>query len=267
MPKGEDCYLHKLKLAPFDALENFGGRKQCPKCKLSKKYYCPTCYICLADEKLVPHVTLPLHVSVLQHPKEKPERSSIIAAKIISPEFVDIYRNTELPSINLDPKKTLFLYPTKEAKTLKEMGKEAISGFSHLVMIDSTWGQVQTFLRLPQIKALPAVKISAESTTFWRYQSVDSTNLATVEALYFFFKEYDECLNGGKDYVYDGKYDNLLYYYTFNYNIIQERYVKEGKDVRFVLFTLRSLQRYRIILRETLLSRRRKGVNIYRGKD
>lgn len=197
-----------------------------------KKYYCPNCYICLADEKLVPRVPLPIHVSVLQHPKEKPEKSSIIPARVVAPHDVNIYRVTALPSgLDLDPATTVFLYPTKEAKTLKELGRETVKKYKHMVMIDSTWLQVQTFLKIPDMQKLQAVRIATEETTFWRYQNVDSTNLATVEALYFFFKEYDECVNGGPGYVYDGKYDNLLYFYTYQYNLVQERYTKEKKDV------------------------------------
>lgn len=28
----------------------------------------------------------------------------------------------------------------------------------------------------------------------------------------------------GEDYLYDGKYDNLLFFYTWNYYVIQEHY-------------------------------------------
>ena len=46
-------------------------------------------------------------------------------------------------------------------------------------------------------------------------------NLATIEAMYFFFRDYDVTLHCDRDYnKYDGKYDNLLYYYAFNYKLI-----------------------------------------------
>lgn len=204
------------------------SRIKCPKCDQSKKYYCPSCCLPMVDKKLIPQLILPLHVSVLQHPKEKIEQSSIIPAKILAPSSLDIYRTDTLPSIHLDPKDTLFLYPTKDAKSIKELDKTFVKNIKYLLMIDSTWAQVQTFLKLPEVKALTSVKISTEETTFWRYQEVDSSNLATVEALYFFFKEYDEAIS---DKPYDGKYDDLLYYYTFNYNLIQERYTTAKKQV------------------------------------
>ena len=59
-------------------------------------------------------------------------------------------------------------------------------------------------------------------------------NLATVEALYFFFRDFEVSLNCGGDYKkYDGKYDNLLYYYVFMYRLIQHVYTegdKKGKE-------------------------------------
>ena len=204
----------------------------CPQCGRSKKHYCPNCYISLIDKTLIPQLILPLHVSVLQHPKEKVERSSIISAKILAPNNVDIYRTTELPNIHLDPKDTLFLYPTKDANSVKGVDKNLLKNIKHLLMIDSTWAQVQIFLKLPEVRKLTTVKITAEETTFWRYQDVDSTNLATVEALYLFFKEYDEVMSESE---YDGKYDNLLYFYTYNYNIIQEVYMKEKKEVLYLV--------------------------------
>ena len=55
-------------------------------------------------------------------------------------------------------------------------------------------------------------------------------NLATIEALYFFFRDYDVALNCNGDYSkYDGKYDNILYYYAFTYKLIQHCYTEGAK--------------------------------------
>jgi len=49
--------------------------------------------------------------------------------------------------------------------------------------------------------------------------------LATSEAIYYFFKEYDAHMNksikGNEHYNYDGKYDNLLYYYILQFKMIE----------------------------------------------
>ena len=77
------------------------------------------------------------------------------------------------------------------------------------------------------------IKIQTEKTVFWRYQKGEAdTSLATVEALYFFFRDYETTLNHGGDYKKyreaGGIWDNLLYYYVFNFKVIQNHY-KTGK--------------------------------------
>ncbi len=80
---------------------------------------------------------------------------------------------------------------------------------------------------------LKKVKIKTEKTAFWRYQTIAETNLSTIEALYFFFRDYDVAFNCKNDYKkYDGKYDNLLYYYVFNYWLIQKIYTVGDKSHR-----------------------------------
>lgn len=73
------------------------------------------------------------------------------------------------------------------------------------------------------------IKIKTEKTVFWRYQKgEEDTSLSTIEALYFFFRDYESTLNHGKSYdkYYEsgGKWDNLMYYYAWNFKVIQECY-------------------------------------------
>ena len=79
------------------------------------------------------------------------------------------------------------------------------------------------------------VKIKTEKTVFWRYQSGDvDLSLSSAEALYFFFRDYEMAINGhGKDYSkYSGKWDNLLWYFAFNFKLIQDDYQKSGAEFR-----------------------------------
>lgn len=78
--------------------------------------------------------------------------------------------------------------------------------------------------------SLKKVKIQTEKTAFWRYQRIAETNLSTIEALYFFFRDYETNLNFEGDYTkYDGKWDNILYYYVYNYWLIQRVYTEGDK--------------------------------------
>jgi hypothetical protein len=80
------------------------------------------------------------------------------------------------------------------------------------------------------------VKIQTEKTVFWRYQTgQQDTSLATIEALYFFFRDYEVNLHCGKLYEhYNHKWDNLLWFYAWNYNLIQRVYVEEGRELRHI---------------------------------
>jgi hypothetical protein len=65
------------------------------------------------------------------------------------------------------------------------------------------------------------VRIESHETLFWRFQKYDRTYLATIEAIYWFFAEYHRAFSQEP---YDGRYDNLLFYFKMNYQIIQDHY-------------------------------------------
>jgi hypothetical protein len=129
----------------------------------------------------------------------------------------------------------VLLFPAEDARDVSTMSHEELNKIKRVVLIDSTWNQTKHFLRQPNVTSLKKVVIQTEKTAFWRYQRISETNLSTIEALYFFFRDYHTNLECGGDYAkYDGKYDNILYYYVYNYWLIQKVYT-EGtkKDVCF----------------------------------
>jgi len=93
------------------------------------------------------------------------------------------------------------------------------------VFIDSQWHAAGKILRHEKVKKLKTIKITQYETHFWRYQEVGKDCLATIEAIYYFFKEYQEKLTGS----YNGEYDNLLFYYIYYYNLIQDNYKNEDR--------------------------------------
>ena len=129
----------------------------------------------------------------------------------------------------------VLLFPTDDAKEVISMTEEELAKIKRVVIIDCTWNQTSHFLKQQNLRELKTVKIKTEKTIFWRYQSISESNLATIEALYYFFRDFDVNQSCKCDYsLYDGKYDNLLYYFVFNYHLIQKEY-KEGlkKDKEF----------------------------------
>ncbi len=115
----------------------------------------------------------------------------------------------------------MLLFPSAESVDLQSMDPADIAKIKRVVLVDSTWSQTRYYLREKALLSLKHVRIQTEKTVFWRYQAVADTNLATVEALYFFFRDYDiggRC--GGSKELYDGRFDNLLYFYAWNYKLI-----------------------------------------------
>ena len=70
--------------------------------------------------------------------------------------------------------------------------------------------------------------IEAQKTLFWRYQKGKTEDhLATIEAVYFFCRQFHEALHGSGAPGwprYDGRYDDLLYYYSYQYELVQRVY-------------------------------------------
>ncbi|CDW75755.1 UNKNOWN [Stylonychia lemnae] len=247
----QQSYIDKLKLNSFNALIEMKGRKDCPKCKCSRKYFCYDCYIPLNDDlATVPRVDLPIEVTVyiyllelyfnrLRHPKEKISKSSIVASKIVAPEKVQIVHEMDISSLRDDDEdydSVVLLFPTDDAQEVIKMSEEELAKIKKVVIIDCTWNQTHHFLKQANVKKIKKIKIQTEKTVFWRYQRISEANLATIEALYYFFRDYDVNKNCSGDYAkYDGKYDNLLYYYAFNYKLIQYEYVEGSKkDKKFI---------------------------------
>eukprot|EP00753_Platysulcus_tardus_P014742 PLAT4441.1.p3 GENE.PLAT4441.1~~PLAT4441.1.p3 ORF type:complete len:119 (-),score=29.56 PLAT4441.1:97-453(-) len=77
-----------------------------------------------------------------------------------------------------------------------------------------------------RLLALPKVRINSYATRYWRHQSkVDSSHLATIEAIYFLFKEYALAQSAG---AYDGRFDGLLFYFAHQYDLIQNVYRRDS---------------------------------------
>ncbi|CAI2376340.1 unnamed protein product [Moneuplotes crassus] len=221
-------YLETMNFASFKPLTEIEGRIQCPKCKSNRKFYCYACYVPLARD--VPQLKLPVNFTVLKHPGEKMGKSSIIASKIIAPDNVTIHNSLEISEFDYDS--TILLFPKEDSVPITSMPKETLESVKNVVLIDSTWLQVNKFLQNENVSKLKTVVINTEKTIFWRYQrGVTDKNLSTIEAMYFFMRDYDKVMSE-KDY--DGKYDNLLYFYAYTYALIQNEY-KKGlkKDKEF----------------------------------
>ena len=170
-----------------------------------------------------------------------------------------IFGNPKLDE-ELNTEGTYVLYPHKDALTVKELKPEELNSIKKIVALDCTWFQTtvkkfmhdSVLLTSDLIKALintvskypvKYVKLEEYETTFWRPQHHSKKCLSTCEAIYYFFKEYDVAKNllTNENYQYDGKYDNLLFYYVLQFKAIErawndpesmksEKSEKDGND-------------------------------------
>lgn len=56
--------------------------------------------------------------------------------------------------------------------------------------------------------------------------------MATIEAMYFFFRDFEVALNCGGNFAnYNKRWDNILWFYAHQYHLIQNRYTSTGHDM------------------------------------
>lgn len=208
--------------------------RKCPSCGSASdnnKIYCYKCMREVGKEEsnVLPKVKLPIALDIVRHPSESKSKSTSLHAKVLSREFDDV-RIVELPNIKdiceqWNPETTLLLYPSPSSQEVMKM--ENLESIERVVVVDSTWGKANAVLRAPELAGLKHVRLSNNYfTSFWRYQDKGEDHLATIEAIYYFYRERFERLNPGTKY--DGRYDDLLYIFAGHIALIEER--KRGKE-------------------------------------
>lgn len=102
-------------------------------------------------------------------------------------------------------------------------------GIERVVFIDSTWNQTKTICCDERLKGLQCLELKQQETKFWRHQKdIPNTYLSTIEAIYYFLREYHEHFIENK---YNGEYDNLLFFFTYMYRKIRTLY-DGGNDLK-----------------------------------
>ncbi|KAI9281856.1 DTW domain-containing protein [Sporodiniella umbellata] len=218
--------FESLKIDNDQVLKEATQRLSCPTCNKSVKYFCYVCFQVVGmDRSKVPHVNLPVPLDIIKHPKELDGKSTAIHAKIIAKDDVNLYTWPKIPEYK-NAKRTLLLFPGTNAKRLEDIPRDS---FDRIAVIDGTWIQANQIAReTKELQSMQCVAIESRKTNFWRFQMVDDHHLATIEAIYYLYKEFGESYEA----PYNGSYDNLLFYYKFFYHLIQNTYQK-NKQAKF----------------------------------
>lgn len=187
---------------------------KCKLCNKKQKLYCSFCGV----GENHPFLKLPITAEIYRHPSESKLKSTACHLKILTGNEVYEYDGLERLK-GLDPTTTCLLYPSDEALEVSELPPS----IKNLIVIDGTWRQAKQVLKDIKTLKFHHVKIKNQKTRFWRFQNLSENYLATIEAIYYFFVEYYEAFESNGS-PYDGRYDNLLFYFKLNYDLIQDYY-------------------------------------------
>ncbi|XP_029951985.1 tRNA-uridine aminocarboxypropyltransferase 1 isoform X2 [Salarias fasciatus] len=245
--------LQGLKLASHAVLEEAQerGRLKCSKCGGSRMFFCYTCCSLVGvSPQEVPLIKLPVKIDIIKHPNETDGKSTAIHAKILAPSDVTIYTYPCIPEFEKD--KVVLVFPGPGAVSVQDMlqclldrshdsfyepctkrlkteglQESKVYPLQRVVFIDSTWNQTNKISTDERLQGLLQVELKTRKTCFWRRQKgKPDTYLATIEAIYYFLKDFHEhCLAQ----EYSGEYDNLLFFYSFLHTVINKAKRLAGK--------------------------------------
>ncbi|XP_038669185.1 tRNA-uridine aminocarboxypropyltransferase 1 [Scyliorhinus canicula] len=115
--------------------------------------------------------------------------------------------------------------PTEEQDA--EELKIKMASLKRVIFIDSTWNQTNKIITDERLQELLHVELRTRKTRFWRRQKgKPDTYLATIEAIYYFLVDYHSLFLKEN---YNGEYDNLLFFYSFMYRLINKAKQAAGK--------------------------------------
>lgn len=261
--------LQNLHLASQEVLQKAqqNGRSKCLKCGGSRMFYCYTCYVPVENVPVeqLPLVKLPLKIDIIKHPNETDGKSTAIHAKLLAPEFVNIYTYPCIPEYEEDHEVAL-IFPGPKSVSIKDISfhlqkriQNNMRGknddldkpsskrkkteeqdlndskckeptLKKIIFIDSTWNQTNKIFTDERLQGLLQVELKTRKTCFWRHQKgKPDTFLSTIEAIYYFLVDYHTDVL--KE-TYKGQYDNLLFFYSFMYQLIKNAKCSGDKKTR-----------------------------------
>ncbi|KAJ2029581.1 hypothetical protein IWW57_001657, partial [Coemansia sp. S610] len=188
MAQAESYDINALKVCPAPVLDACSERLPCEYCGKKVRFFC---YQCLrpvsALEGQVPQIRLPFKLDVVKHEGEKDGKSTALHAKVMAPEDVQVIAFSPTCLDDVDVERTALLYPGPDATNIADMDP---ASFDKVIVIDGTWRQAKGMLRhSPKLRNMRKVTVSPRRTKFWRYQNFDDSYMATIEAIYFLYRD------------------------------------------------------------------------------
>lgn len=234
-----------MKISDYTILDGVAERSPCPQCRKSRKYFCYVCFVPVEELKgKIPRLRIPVKIDIIKHRREIDGKSTAAHAAILAPDDVRIFTYPDIPEYSPE-EKVVLVYPRKDSKTVKQIFESNSRGdlsdglpFTRVILIDSTWNQSNGIYKDPRLFSLPTVILHEKISQFWRHQKGSPRwYLATIEAIHQLLVETDVCTlafrsasitadssENSSQQLYDGKYDNLLFFFRFMYTKIHTLY-------------------------------------------
>ncbi|KAJ3365227.1 DTW domain-containing protein 1 [Allomyces javanicus] len=197
-------------------------RTPCPKCGVRVRYYCSSCLVPSGPAVPPRMPRLPFTLDVWKHKYELKGKSTALHGRVLAPDDVRVWDYpSETDAYDEEPGKVLVLYPSPQAQPIGEIDP---TSFTHVIVVDGTWYQAHQMVRDAPFLRRPGVRhvsfANPPKTSFWRFQQKSEQHLATIEAMWWLLREY-QLAHAPADLT---AYDNMLWYYTFQYQRILGSY-------------------------------------------
>lgn len=233
---GESIAFDGMKITDSSFLDTVSSREACPKCQKSRKFFCYQCFVPMETIKgRIPSISLPVKLEIIKHPKEVEGKSTAVHAAVIASVDTTVYTYPAIPS-DYDKDKVVLVFPCETSRTLAQLAEKLKNKsedteppnkmlktnppFNTVVFIESTWNQAHSIFTDERLKDLRRIKLEDYETNFWRYQRDKPANfLSTIEAIYWFYVEYDKNFGHG-----DSCYDDLLFFFSYMHSKIFKMY-------------------------------------------
>jgi hypothetical protein len=123
--EARQAYIDRNPFQGFNISDNsvlgkLEGRHPCPKCGKSRKYFCYTCYVPIAElEALLPVVKLPIKIDIIKHKHEIDGKSTAGHAAVLAPCDVSIYTYPDIPDYSGE--NVVLIFPSQNAMSISQL--------------------------------------------------------------------------------------------------------------------------------------------------
>ncbi len=192
----------------------------CEKCGKLGIFYCAECLAILQpiliERKIIPQIRLPIEIEILKHSNVKIRQSTAVQALILTggeSKISHLHQHPKIPKF--DPETSICVFPSSSARLINEFSMEELKSIERVIFIEGTWSEAQLIARHSNLSKIKFLSLApAESTIFWRFQTLGPKFLSTIEAIRQFFIEWNRIINKQAD---TSEFDNLLWIFALTF--------------------------------------------------